>query len=117
MAIISSHTLNGANGSHAGDIGVSLVNRKTNEILFETAMDSGGRLSKEVDPGLIDTTASYELVFHTGPYWESQPHPGPGVRAIEEVVIRFSMPDPDARYHMPVILSPNSYSVWWSQPE
>ena len=117
MATVSSHTLNGTDGSHAGDIAVRLVNRNTNEILFETAMDSGGRLSQDIDPASVDTTASYELVFHTGSYWASQPHPGPSVRAIEEVVVRFSMPDPDARYHMPVILSPNSYSVWWSQPE
>jgi len=117
MATVSSHTLNGADGSHAGDIAVSLINRNTNEVLFEAAMDSGGRLVQEIEPAQIDVTASYELVFQTGPYWASQPHPGSDVRAIEEVVIRFSMPDPEARYHMPVILSPNSYSVWWSQPE
>jgi 5-hydroxyisourate hydrolase len=22
--------------------------------------------------------------------------------------------DPDARYHIPLMLAPNSYSVWWS---
>jgi 5-hydroxyisourate hydrolase len=31
-----------------------------------------------------------------------------------EIVLRFAMPDPASRYHMPVILSPHGYSVWWS---
>lgn len=117
MATISSHTLNGADGSHAGDITVSLTNRTNGDVLFDSAMDSGGRLSQDIDPGIIDADATYELVFRTGDYWATQCYPGPGERTIEEVVIRFSMPDPNARYHMPVILSPNSFSVWWSQPE
>jgi 5-hydroxyisourate hydrolase len=33
---------------------------------------------------------------------------------MREIVLRFEMPDPSAQYHMPVILSPNSYSAWWS---
>ena len=37
-----------------------------------------------------------------------------GVQIMAEVVVRFSMADITARYHIPVILSPNSYSIWWS---
>jgi 5-hydroxyisourate hydrolase len=30
------------------------------------------------------------------------------------VVIRFCMPDPEAAYHMPLVMAPNGYSVWLS---
>jgi len=40
--------------------------------------------------------------------------PRDSVQILEEIVIRFTMLDPEARYHIPVIMSPNSYSCWWS---
>ena len=68
MAIITSHTLNGSNGSHAGEISVYLKNLNSNEIVFQTSMDSGGRLNKTVSSESIDENAKYELVFKTRNY-------------------------------------------------
>ena len=39
MAWVTSHTLNGVDGSHAGGIAVRLVNLATGETLFDAAMD------------------------------------------------------------------------------
>ena len=113
MAIISSHTLNGTDGTHAGGIAVRLMN-PDGTLLMGGEMDEGGRLTLNVEAELIDPSASYELVFETAAYWEARSIPREGPQILREVVIRFSMPDPDGRYHLPVILSPNSYSVWWS---
>ena len=114
MALVTSHTLNGTDGTHAGGIAVTLSNRATGEVLFSEEMDAGGRLSQEIAPDRVDADARYELVFATGPYWAGRGIPRDGAQILDEVVIRFAMPDPAARYHIPVILSPNSYSVWWS---
>ena len=38
-------------------------------------------------------------------------------RVVEEVVIRFKMPNKNKKYHFPIILSPNAYSTWWSEGE
>ncbi|MGI9391338.1 MAG: hydroxyisourate hydrolase [Boseongicola sp.] len=115
MAIVSSHTLNGADGTHAGGIPVKLVNLNTGQKLFDGQMDDAGRLSEIVDLTGADPEDSYELVFAAGQYWKAlnvtySPR-------INEIVLRFTMPDPGARYHMPIILSPNSYSTWASIPE
>jgi 5-hydroxyisourate hydrolase len=40
--------------------------------------------------------------------------PKNGMHILDEIVIRFAMPDADAKYHIPIIMSPNSYSCWWS---
>ena len=60
---------------------------------------------------------------HDGSSVQLQPFAAPrssglwhGIRAqiMDQIVIRFSMLNPDGKYHIPVIISPNSYSVWWS---
>ena len=117
MAIISSHTLNGMNGTHAGGFPVRLINITKNSEIFSTSMDNNGRLEKNVDLSLTNATDKFELIFDTGVYWNSLGLSASDNQIISEVGLRFSMPNKNARYHMPVILSPNSYSIWSSQPE
>ena len=117
MAIISSHTLNGMNGTHAGGVPVRLINITKKSEIFSTSIDSHGRLEKKVDLSLTDAIDKFELIFDTGVYWNSFGLSSSDNQIISEVVLRFSMPNKNARYHMPLILSPNSYSTWSSQPE
>ena len=114
MSLVSSHTLNGVDGTHAGHIPVRLVHIASQKIIFETQMDAGGRLSQTIESEKIDVDGPYELVFDTADYWQSRNFPRKGPQIMDQIVIRFSMPDPEGQYHIPVILSPNSYSVWWS---
>ncbi len=117
MATITSHTLNGTDGTHAGGIKVSLVEitaEGNRRLVFETETDPGGRMARELDPTEIDSTARYELVLETGTYWEGRNIPHDGPQIMDEIVVRFRMPDTSGKYHIPLILSPNSYSVWWS---
>ncbi|MEK9915146.1 MAG: hydroxyisourate hydrolase [Paracoccaceae bacterium] len=117
MAIVSSHTLNGMNGTHASGIRVRLMNITQNLEVFISHIDPSGRLEKNVDLSLAQKEDRFELIFETGEYWNSLGLSSSDNQIISEVVLRFSMPDKNARYHMPVILSPNSYSTWASQPE
>tara|TARA_B100000676_G_scaffold32883_1_gene31081 strand:- start:504 stop:857 length:354 start_codon:yes stop_codon:yes gene_type:complete len=117
MAIVSSHTLNGTNGTHAGEFPVRLINITKNSEIFSTRMDNSGRLEENVDLSLTDEIDKFELIFDTGVYWNSFGLSSSDNQIISEVVLRFSMPNKNARYHMPLILSPNSYSTWSSQPE
>ena len=105
------------NGTHAGGFPVRLINITKNSEIFTTSMDNNGRLEKNVDLSLTDPTDKFELIFDTGFYWDSLGLSASDNQIISEVVLRFSMPNKNARYHMPVILSPNSYSIWSSQPE
>jgi len=62
-----------------------------------------------------DSDHRYELIFSTREYWKRK-----GITSthlIDEIVLRFRMPDPDAGYHKPLILSPYSYSTWASEAE
>lgn len=112
MALITSHTLNGTDGSHAGGIAVSLYLVGNATALTSSVTDDGGRLSMEIDTKNIDAAATYELVFSPEDYWNDRRVGGPD--AISEIVLRFKMNDPNGQYHMPIILSPFSYSTWKS---
>ncbi len=114
MAVVTSHTLNGVDGTHAGGIDVCLNRIGEETPLFEAQIDPGGRLSETVDLTGAEPDARYELVFQTAPYWAARGLPQNDGRIIGEIVLRFLMPDPEGKYHMPIILSPNGYSTWAS---
>lgn len=117
MAAISSHTLNSVDGTHAAGIAVALykiASSDARELVFETATDDGGRISETVAAEALDSDAQYEMVFRAGDYFAARAPAEDGAQIVREVVIRFAMPDPEARYHIPLILAPHGYSVWWS---
>ena len=117
MAGISSHVLDAVKGISAGGIRIELFrlyDSDPSQRLFETHSDSEGRISESVavEGGTAD--AIFELVFHTGDYFPVAVIAEGSHHNMQSVVVRISMPDPDARYHIPVVLSPHSYTVWWS---
>ncbi len=117
MATLTSHTLNAVDGTHAAGVPVALYRILPSEKrleVFATVTDDGGRLSESVDTAIAGPDAVFELVFGADAYFEQMPLPPAGLKPVRQVVIRLEMPDPDARYHIPVILAPNGYSVWWS---
>ena len=117
MATITTHTLNSVDGTHAGGIAVSVYRLEADggrTELFSSTTDDGGRLTQEIPLDGGDATAKYEMVLDTGPYFEALGLGESEQPICSEVVYRFKMPDPSARYHIPMMLSPNSYSIWWS---
>ena len=52
------------------------------------------------------------MLIASGAYFKGQVLPSDSVQILEEIVIRFTMPDPEARYHISNHV--NSYSCWWS---
>ena len=117
MATLSTHTLNSVDGTHAGHVGTSLSQVGPDGVrtpIFSKATDAVGRLSERIEIATADSSDEYELVFQTGAYFAQQGLPMSGMRIMKTVVLRFSMPDPEAAYHMPLMIAPNSYSAWWS---
>jgi 5-hydroxyisourate hydrolase len=117
MAVVTTHLLNSVLGSHAGGVGIGLLRIEPSgvrTVVFERETDAGGRLAETVKIPKEHADADYELVFQTGHYFVAQSLPQPIKQIVKQVVIRFSMPDPNASYHIPLMIAPNGYSVWWS---
>ena len=112
MAKLTSHTLNGTDGSHASFIPVTLEHVISKKIIFSNRMDNGGRLSLDIDPNDLITGDNYQLTFNVSEYWKERKVLS--LELLNEITVRFKVNDIFGSYHIPVILSPNSYTVWKS---
>jgi len=54
----------------------------------------------------------YELVFHAGDYFAATGQSLPEPRFLDRVVIRFGVSDSGQHYHVPLLISPFSYSTY-----
>ena len=63
-------------------------------------MDIGGRLNKIVDPEEINENSTYELIFLIGEYWKNFYNDADN-NVVDEIVVRFKMPDKNKKYHFP----------------
>ena len=110
MATLSSHLLNSVNGKHANNVDIIIYQIKSNgekKIFFETKTDSGGRLLKEFDLNDEDCKSEYEMICKTGNYFSEK-------KIVSEISFKFKMQYPNKNYHIPIIISPNGYSILWS---
>ena len=56
--------------------------------------------------GEVIETGMYELVFHAGEYLSSTD------AFFEDITIRFRVTEADGNYHVPLLLTPHSYSTY-----
>jgi len=82
------------------------------EPVFDMVSDEQGRLSQTVQ---VPGEQTFELVLHSRAYFENRTGKIDGSQNMPTVVIRFSMKERQQRYHIPIVLSPHSYTVWWSR--
>ena len=111
MAIFSSHLLNSVNGTHASGVKIAIHQiKKSGEkiILFESETDKEGRILKDFELSNDDCRCDYEMICKTADYFSEK-------KIISEIIIKFKMEDPKKKYHIPIIISPNGYSIWWSE--
>ena len=116
MATVSSHVLDSVSGRSA--VGIrsqlfQLVSDTERQLVFDVIADQEGRIAEAVAIGDANIGCEFELVFHGAEYFKVQGLASESM--VKTVVIRFAMADDQQRYHLPVMLSPHSYSTWWSR--
>jgi len=114
MAIISSHVLDSVTGDHAAGIRIECQRRQSNgamEIIFSVHADEEGRISERVDLSADDEV---QLLIHSQEYFDRTGLINSTVQIMPTIVVQLTLPDPAAKYHVPVMLSPHAYSIWWS---
>ena len=115
MAILSTHTLDSVSGSSATNVRVQLfrlMEDSKRELVFDTRTNQEGRLSETFESGGA-TAEDYELIFHSGDYLGEQnlQEVNP---VMNSVVIRMNISDFERSYHIPLLIAPHNYTVWWS---
>ena len=72
-------------------------------------------MSEEFSLTEKDKSCEFEMVVASGEYFSRNSVEVLNERIVSEIVIKFTMKDNNKKYHIPIIMSPNSYSVWWSE--
>lgn len=110
MSAVSTHILDTVRGEPAAGVVVRLERVGSGELGRETT-NADGRIS---DFGVSSLSAgTYRLVFETGPYLSSGGSGEPDATPFfPEVVVTFTADGLRPRYHVPLLLSPYSYSTY-----
>ena len=110
MARLTTHVLDTARGIPAAGVRIELFSLgSTRTLLKSVATNANGRTD---EPLLADAdTGAYELVFHVGAYFRAA---GLGGDApfIDQVPVRFAMSEAQGHYHVPLLVSPWSYTTY-----
>jgi 5-hydroxyisourate hydrolase len=96
---LTTHVLDTARGVPAAGVAIELRRGRETVAAVTTDGDGRARLLDALEAG------EYELTFAVGDYFGER-------RFLDRVPVRFTVADPDAHYHVPLLVSPWSYSTY-----
>lgn len=108
---VSTHVLDASTGRPAGGVAVTLERRTADGAYAEVARartDADGRIRSWPVSASTPEAGTYRLVFATGAYFAARDVPA----FYPEVAIAFTVAVPDEPHHVPLLLSPFSYSTY-----
>lgn len=116
MGRLTTHVLDTAQGRPAARITIQLWRLSAEDgkpkLLKTIQTTDDGRTDA---PLLVDdelTTGVYELRFAVAAYFIAQGVTMPQPPFLDEVPVRFGIADPQAHYHVPLLVSPWAYSTY-----
>jgi 5-hydroxyisourate hydrolase len=112
MGRLSTHILDTTHGKPADGVAIRLFALlDAREAIAAAVSNADGRTEHPLLEGSMMRTGSYELEFDIGEYFRSQDLTLGDPAFLETVVIRFSV-DGEQNYHVPLLVSPWSYSTY-----
>jgi 5-hydroxyisourate hydrolase len=105
---LTTHVLDTARGRPAAGVAIELARLTGGEraVLRLAETNADGRTDDALlAPGQLEA-GEYEIVFGVGEYFAPEP------AFYDRVAVRFVVRDPDAHHHVPLLVSPWSYSTY-----
>lgn len=111
---LTTHVLDTARGCPAAGLRISLysISGTTRSEITRMVTNADGRTDAPILPQETFATGTYELEFAAGDYLRATGQAGEEPLFLDIVPIRFGMSDPEAHYHVPLLLSPFGYSTY-----
>ena len=111
---LTTHVLDTARGMPAAGVKIMLyrISGQSHRKVKEVVTNADGRTDGPMLAGDDLTPGSYELVFSAGDYLRASGQAGDGVLFLDEIPIRFGIPDAGQHYHVPLLISPFAYSTY-----
>ncbi|MGI9220027.1 MAG: hydroxyisourate hydrolase [Woeseiaceae bacterium] len=112
MGKLTTHILDTANGKPAANVAIRLFAAGAERtLLAKTVTNDDGRTDAALLEGDAMATGSFELEFDIADYFAAHGNALSDPPFLDTVVIRFSV-RADEQYHVPLLVSPWSYSTY-----
>ncbi len=114
MSKLTTHVLDTANGVPAADMAFRLyrIAGESRDLIREGRTNSDGRCDEPLLSGDAMQRGHYELEFEAGDYFSDATSDDRGIRFLDCVILRFGINDETSHYHVPLLVSPFSYSTY-----
>ena len=114
MGRLSTHVLDNVHGKPASGVAIELfaMEGEKRRSVLRTITNADGRTDAPLMIGEAFRTGTYELVFEVGAYFKALGTPTADPPFLDVVPIRFTIAEPDGHYHVPLLVSPWSYSTY-----
>jgi 5-hydroxyisourate hydrolase len=113
---LTTHVLDTTHGCPASNIAIELwrldAESESRTLLKTLRTNADGRTDAPLLVGDELTTGVYELVFAVGEYFNTQAEVTATPSFLDRVPVQFGIADPDAHYHVPLLVSPWAYSTY-----
>ena len=114
MGKLSTHVLDTTQGKPGAGVKVELYALKEGQrtLVKTETTNQDGRCNSPLLEGDSMQPGQYELVFAAGDYFAAQGVELPSPRFIDRVTIAFGIAHTDQNYHVPLVVTPWSYSTY-----
>ncbi len=114
MGKLTTHVLDTARGQPAAGVKITLyrVTGMRHKKIAETVTNADGRTGAPMLEGKAFAAGSYELIFSVGKYLRQTGQNNGEVLFLDDVPIRFGVPDATQHYHVPLLISAFGYSTY-----
>jgi len=114
MGRLSTHILDTASGRPAEGVAVELyaVEGGTRRLVTRARTNADGRTDAPLMAGEAFRCGAYEILFHVGDYFRARRVALADPPFLDVVPLRFAIAEPDGHYHVPLLVSPWSYSTY-----
>ena len=113
MTKLTTHVLDIYSGKPGKGIKVELyyIENNKREKLNSIILNNDGRTDKPMVEGANFKEGKYELVFFVGDYF-NKINETSKVPFLDDIIIKFGISNPKEHYHVPLLVSPWSYSTY-----
>jgi len=113
MTKLTTHVLDVYSGKPGKGIKVDLyyINNDKREKLNSVILNDNGRTEKALVEGINFKEGKYELVFFVGSYFKKITETSK-IPFLDDVIIKFGISNAKEHYHVPLLVSPWSYSTY-----
>jgi 5-hydroxyisourate hydrolase len=111
---LTTHVLDAALGRPAAGMTIDLyrIEGEARTLVKTVVTNAVGRVDAPVLDGDAIARGTYELLFHAGAYLKAAGTALTDPPFLDLIPLRFGIADPSAHYHVPLLLSPYSYSTY-----